>query len=964
MRMVLTSGTRLGPYEILSPLGAGGMGEVYRAKDTRLDRLVAVKVVLGHVAANAEFRERFDREAKAISALDHPHICTLYDVGHEGELDFLVMQFLEGETLADRLARGSRPTSDPTRATTDPASGLAPDVAAARLKPRPTETAITTISTMSRGPLPLDVALRYAAEIASALDAAHRRSIVHRDLKPGNVMLTKSGTKLLDFGLAKLAEQSPVGGFGDMATRTSPLTGQGALLGTLHYMSPEQLEGREVDSRSDIFAFGALLFEMLSGHRAFDPVSPSGQGASPASVIAAIIGSEPPALGELADVKARLPLVAHAALERLLKKCLAKNPDDRWQSAADLSDELRWINEERLRAAVPTDAPVGAIAPAAPASRGRERAWMGVAGVAAVSAIALAAWSWPHPVPPPEPISFFVEAPDGSEFAGGPGLMAISPDGQQVVFATGNAANRKLWIRPLGSLAASPLTGTEQGFHPVWSPDSQSILYTIGGSGAGLKRVDLAGGHTTTIAEAATDRAAWSSSGVILYTGVRPDGRLFSVPERGGPSTPVTELDKERQEVNHLWPMFLPDGRRFVYLARSNDRSPALYLASLDVPGRAHLVDVQSMAEYVPGFLLYQRDGTLFAHPFDVDAGRLTGDPMPVLEDVIFNVGSGRAAFSASSTGTIVYRSAARPERVSALTWFDRTGKPVGQLGEHADYFRGALSPDGRRFVVAKWDGKVPNRTDLFMLDVDRGVPTRFTSGAADERQPVWTPDNESVVFTSNRKGVFDLYVKPAGGASGERLLYESANTKQPTSISADGKTLLFTLGSAPNARLWKLNMTGDPKPEQVFPGSTDDEGGAQFSPDGQWIAYTIAEGAQNTNVFVQRHPSNGIKTRVSTPTGSHPRWTSDGTHIVYQTADNIFMSAAVAPDGDRMRADLPKALFTMRQTQEGRTSAFAIDKNAERFLLVVNPRLLAEDRPEPPPLTVIVNWAQTLVKR
>src|SRR5688572_2896490 len=417
------------------------MGEVYRAKDTRLDRIVAIKVVLGHVSANAEFRERFDREARAISSLDHPHICTLHDVGHEGEVDFLVMQYLEGETLADRLARGSRPTSDPTRAPSAPSGPAATDIAAA----------IGAVSTMSRGPLPLDVTLRYAAEIASALDAAHRRNIVHRDLKPGNVMLTKSGTKLLDFGLAKLAEQSPVGGFGDMATRTSPLTGQGALLGTLHYMSPEQLEGRKVDSRSDIFAFGALLFEMLSGRRAFD--GPSG---SPASVIAAIIGADPPALGELADVKTRLPLVAHAALERLLKKCLAKNPDDRWQSAADLSDELTWINEERLRAAVPVDASVAGTAPAAPQSRGRERAWMGVAGAAVVSAGAFAAWSYPRPVTPPEPVSFFVEAPEGVDFAGGPGLLAISPDGRQLAFATGNTANRKIWIRPLSSLAASP----------------------------------------------------------------------------------------------------------------------------------------------------------------------------------------------------------------------------------------------------------------------------------------------------------------------------------------------------------------------------------------------------------------------------------------------------------------------------------------------------------------------------
>jgi len=951
--MALSSGTRLGPYEILSPLGAGGMGEVYRAKDTRLDRIVAVKVVLGHVAANAEFRERFDREAKAISALDHPHICTLYDVGHDGELDFLVMQFLEGETLADRLARGSRPTSDPMRASTGPPSEPSTDLA----------TAITTISTMSRGPLPVDVTLRYAAEIASALDAAHRRSIVHRDLKPGNVMLTKSGTKLLDFGLAKLAEQSPVGGFGDMATRTSPLTGQGALLGTLHYMSPEQLEGREVDSRSDIFAFGALLFEMLSGRRAFDPSSASGQSGSPASVIAAIIGAEPPALGELADVKARLPLVAHAALERLLKKCLAKNPDDRWQSAADLSDELRWINEERLRAAVPTDAPVAAAAPVLPASRGRERVWMGVAGAALIAAVATGVWLYPRPVPPPEPISFIVDAPDGTPFATGPGLVTIAPDGQQIAFVTGEQGGlRKLWLRPLKSVTASPLANSDGAFHPAWSPDGRSIAFTTG-SPSSLKRVDIAGGPALTLAEVAVERPAWSPRGVILYSGARSDGRIYSVPERGGTSTPVTELDKERAEIQHAWPLFLSDGRRFVYLARSSDPAKSgLYLASLDSPGRTHLVDVLSMPEYVPGFLLYQREGTLIAHPFDAEAGRLTGEPMPVLENVAFNSSNGRGAFGVSSTGVLVYKAGSAFSRSSVLTWVDQTGKEVDRVGEAADFFRGSISPDGHRFVVSQFDMTMENNSDLYMIDLDRGVSTRFTRGASDERWPVWTPDNQTVIFASNPKGPWDLYAKAAGGGPAERVLFESTESKIPSDISSDGKTLLFNMGVTANSRLWTLPMTGDPKPVQVFPGSSDSEAGGQFSPDGQWIAYVISTGPQSGNVFVQRYPANGIKTQISPVSGFNPRWTNDGKRIVYQTANNVFESVAVSPAAEQMRAELPKPLFTLRQTNENRSSQFSMDGTAERFLLVVNPNRDAAAAPIP--LTVIVNWAQGLIKR
>jgi serine/threonine protein kinase/Tol biopolymer transport system component len=951
--MALTSGTRLGPYEILSPIGAGGMGEVYRAKDTRLDRIVAIKVVLGHASGNPEFRERFDREARAISSLDHPHICTLHDVGHEGDIDFLVMQYLEGETLADRLTRGP---SLPATATA---------------------TATGSVTTMSRGPLSLDVTLRYAAEIASALDAAHRRGIIHRDLKPGNVMLTKSGTRLLDFGLAKLAEQSPVGGFGDMATRTSPfgaaqggpLTGQGALLGTLHYMSPEQLEGREVDSRSDIFAFGAVLFEMLSGRRAFDPSSASGQSGSPAGVIAAIIGADPPPLGDLADMKTRVPLVAQSALDRLLRKCLAKNPDDRWQSAADLSDELTWINEERLRAAVPADLPAGATSAAPAASPGRERLWMGVAGAAVAAAIAVSVWLYPRPVPPPEPISFFVDAPDGTAFANGAGVLSISPDGQSIAFSTGDQADRKLWVRRLGWLTASPLAGSEGGFNAVWSPNGRSLAFT-GGNPSSLKRIDIAGGPAKTLAEQGLERPAWSQHGVILYAGPRNDGRLFTVPELGGPSTAVTQLDKEREETTHSWPVFLPDGRRFVFLARSTDPAKtALYLGSLDSLARTHLLDVTSMPEVVPGFLLYHRDGTLTAHPFDAEAGRLTGDPMPVLEDVVFNATNGRAAFAVSPTGVLVYRTGTALRGVSVLTWLDATGKELGRLGDPAVFRRGALSPDGRRFVAEQFGTEATrNRTDLIMLDVERGgVSTRFTTDAADERYPVWTPDNATVVFGSNRKGVYDLYAKGAGATVPERVLFESPEPTTPSGFSSDGKTLLFVRGTPPAMRLWALSMTGDPTPVQVFPGSSDTEGGGQFSPDDRWIAYVVSESQTDGNVFVQRYPSNGIKTRISTTTGFSPKWTTDGKRIVYQTADNVFMSVAVSPDGDQMRAELPKPLFTMRQSNENRTSQFAMDGRGERFLLVMNPNHLvtaAEASEAPIPLTVIVNWAQSLLKK
>jgi serine/threonine protein kinase len=483
--MPLSPGTRLGPYEIVAPIGAGGMGEVYKARDTRLDRAVALKVIQSSVADSPEMRERFEREARAISALDHPNICILYDVSREGDVSFLVMQYLEGETLADRLARAGKPLSDPTR----PPSGGGD----------------TTLATISRGPIAFDTTLKYAAEIAHALDAAHRRGIVHRDLKPGNVMLTKSGTKLLDFGLAKLATGNTTP-FGDGATRTSPLTSQGAILGTLHYMSPEQLEGHDVDARSDIHAFGVLLYEMLTGRRAFD-------GQSQAAIIASIISSDPPAISALADARTTLPVVAQRTLDRLLARCLAKNPDDRWQSAGDLAAELQWIGEERIRA-VPDSAAAAPIAGSLHdrPSRSRERVWMAVAAVAVAALAGVAIWLYPRPAPPPAPISFTIGPPDGHELSGGPGLLSISPDGSRLAFTTGSGSDTRLWIRALGSLSAQRVDRADQAWHPAWSPDGRALVFTSSGGVTPLRKLDLAGGAPSTLATSGIGRPAWGAT--------------------------------------------------------------------------------------------------------------------------------------------------------------------------------------------------------------------------------------------------------------------------------------------------------------------------------------------------------------------------------------------------------------------------------------------------------------------
>jgi serine/threonine protein kinase/Tol biopolymer transport system component len=964
----LPSGTRLGPYEVLSKLGAGGMGEVYKARDTRLDRTVAVKVILTTAAATAEFRDRFDREARAISALDHPHICTLYDVGHENDVAYLVMQFIEGENLADRLARAGRPSSNPTVVATRVQSG-APAGPASGPEAAADATIAATVTTLSasRGPLPIDLALRYASQIAAALDAAHRRGIVHRDLKPGNVMLTKSGTKLLDFGLAKLAT-SPITGFDEGATRMSPfgavqggaITGQGTILGTLHYMSPEQIEGREADARSDIFSFGALLFEMLSGRRAFDPGATRGEPSSPASVIAAIIGADAPELGELADTRTRLPIVARRALDRLLQKCLAKHPDDRWQSAADLSDELRWINEERLRAAEPDAAATGAAgvaAATAPPSRTRERTWMTATGMAVVAAIAVAAWLWPQPAPVPPPMQFALGPPDGTSFNSFPGFISLSPDGQHIAFTTGEGGDQKLWIRSVGALEARPVAAAIGATQVAWSPDSQSIVFNLSGDN-GLRRVDLAGGPARSLAEAASERSAWSREGVILFTPRTAPQPLMRVSAAGGPATPATELNAAAGEVSHAWPVFLADGKRFIFLARNEDRSKsALFLASLDSLERTHLVNVHSMADLVPGYMLYHRDGTVYAHPFDETSGRLSGDPVPIVEGVQINAVNGRAASATSRTGLLVYRTGESNDQ-STLTWLDRSGKIVGAIGQPGPYYSGALSPDGRRYVVP-----VANSTagrDLVMIDLLRNITSAFTS-AAIETSPVWTNDGESVIFSSNRKGAFDLYIKNAGGATPERPLFESPDDKHASAFTPDGKDVVFHAGPNGARRIWALPLAGDTKPYRVFPDEAESHSVARFSPDGKWLAYQAGASA---NVFVQPFPPTGYREQISAAGGSNPVWTDDGRQIAFHgpqgAAIIAVMIADVTPTGDKLRVSAPRQLFT-KVTRTG-TFGFTMDGRAERFLLVVPPSQATGASGTP--LTVIANWPSLVIKK
>lgn len=876
-------GRRIGPYLLLSRIGAGGMGEVYKARDTRLDRTVAIKVVAPHVARDPNSHRRFGIEARAAAGLNHPHICTLYDVGHEPStdsepsIDYLVMEYLEGETLAARL---------------------------------------------TKGPIPLVPAGRYAIQIASALGWLHRAGIVHRDLKPGNVMLTKTGAKLLDFGLAKPSSE-PSGR--DATTRVEALTVPGMILGTVHYMAPEQIEGGLLDARSDIFAFGSLLYEMLSGRKAFE-------GSSHAAVMAAIVEHPAPRLSTL------LPQVPRV-IEGIIDRCLAKDPDERWQSARDVMFQLEAMTE---------------TTPTVTAGR-RRREWTKW-GLAAAFGLALAAALLLRPpaAVPIQPVSrLSIPPPEGTTFIGGYGAphLALSQDGRRLAFVpTPKGGRTLLWIRDMNSVTARPLPGTDGATYPFWSPDDRSIGFFADGK---LKIVASAGGVPQAIADAPDPRGGAWGDDVIVFA-PQLDGPLHRVSVGGGPQTVITRLDESRQEVSHRLPSFLPDGRHFLYMVQSGRLDNSVLLTgSIDSPETRRLNIRGSKAVYADGFVVFARDQALMAQRFDPTTLQLSGDPVPLGDQVSFRISVyGDALFSVSGNGTLVYWNGG--PSVTRLTWFDRKGAPGGSVGKTSDYLSVALAPD-ERTIAAELIDPATQVGDIWAIDAGTGIGSRLTVHPGWDFGPVWSPDGSAIVFGSVRERHQSLYRATTRGNGSDELLLTSSDALGPSDWPS--KTGLVVLQNITQFKVGTVSVEG--KNPVTFP-SPFAEADGRLSPDGRWLAYTSNESGA-WDIYVRSFPALDQKWRVSPEGGSRPMWRQDGRELFYMAADQTLMATPVDP-GAAFKAGIPKPLFPLRTipvppTQPRRQ--YAVASSGDRFLVntVVEPLV-------PVPVTVALNWREALSTR
>jgi len=851
--MVLTTGTKLGPYEIQSPLGAGGMGEVYRANDTRLDRSVAIKVLASHLSSSPELKQRMEREARAISALNHSHICQLYDLGSQNGTEYLVMEFLEGETLAERLRRG---------------------------------------------PLPLHEVLRIGIAISEALNAAHRQGIVHRDLKPGNIMLTKSGAKLMDFGLAKplgvAAATSSAAPPSFTATATmsspsplSPLTTTGSIVGTVQYMSPEQIEGKEADARSDIFALGAVLYETASGKRPFE-------GKSQISLASSILEKDPE---PITSINPGIP----RAFGQILSTCLEKNRDDRFQSAHDLKLQLEWIAAEKSPALGPQ--PTGL-------SRARLLA-LTAAVLAALVLGAVAGLFLFRSHAPERTMRTVINPPPKNsmnlmgDFAGPP---VLSPDGTSLAFAASDPNGKTmLWVRPMDSLEARMLPDTDGAIFPFWSPDGTSLAFFADNK---LKIIDLNSSSAQVIADAPFGRGgAWGQDGVILFS-PNTQTALMRVNASGGTPAAATKLDPARH-TSHRWPFFLPDGKHYLYLAIHHDPSKAannaVYYASLDGRENRALFRSESNAIYADGYLLFARGEQLMAQSFDPGSGKLGGTPKVLAKAVANDVSTWHMDASGSDNGLLVLGSGGSANW--QLVWMDRTGKQVGTVGDtFPNLGLARLSLQGDR-VALQMDNA---QADIWVLDLARGVRTRLTFGPVSNQSPVWSPDGKWIAYTSGRNGRSEMFRKHADGSGAEEQLMTDDQMVVTDDWSRDGKYLIYSKGTwGSNWEIWAWPLEGDGKPFLVVPRSVSSSytSNAYLSPDGRWIAYASDESGAS-EVYVSAFRGGQGKWQISSNGGAQAHWSSDGKQLYFMDTTFSLYSVSVNEVGNALQFGAPQRLI------------------------------------------------------
>jgi len=884
--VALNAGTKLGPYEILSPLGAGGMGEVYRARDTRLDRTVAIKILPPDLAQDPILRARFEREAKAVSSLNHPHICTLHDVGTQDGIQFLVMECVEGETLANRL---------------------------------------------QKGPLPLAHLLAYGAQITDALDKAHRKGIVHRDLKPANIMLTKSSVKLLDFGLAKpMPAEAAAITIMTTPTAAKPLTAESNIIGTFLYMAPEQLEGKDADARSDIFALGAVLYEMATGKRAFD-------GKTQASVIAAILDREPPSISNLQPM---LPM----ALDRLVKVCLAKDPEERWQTAHDIKLQLQSILESSTQ-------PGGSL----PASHRKLPEWLPWSAATLTGLIAVI-FAVAYLLRAPKPLhSTRLVADIGTDaklYVSDGTAAILSPDGTQLAFvATDTNQKRLIYVRPLDQLQATPLAGTENARDPFFSPDSQWLGFFADGK---LKKILARGGAAITLCNASDDRGGtWSEDGTIVFTPF-VGAPLSGISSAGDALQVLTSLDVAAGELTHRWPQFLPGGKEVLFTSSTavgNYEDADIFVYSM-ASGRSKRVQRGGFhARYVPpGHLVYTHEGTLFAAPFDLKSLEVTGPPVPFISGVVTNPATAGAQFSFSKTGNLIYVPGPSIVQNVGVYWMDRNGQFTPMLRDPraadsvatAGYLFPAFSPQGTRLALQIRAGKT---NDIWVYDWERDTLTRLTFSEFNS-SPVWTPDSERITYSSVEKGGgYDLYWKRADGAGDTLRLTQTKRQKRATSWRPDGKVLAFTqLNPDTSWDVLTMSMEGDektgwkPQDPKPFLNGPFNELDAAFSSDGHWLAYASNESG-NLEVYVRPFPGPGGKWQVSSGGGFFPRWSRGTKQLFYRTPDQKIMAASYSTSGDSFRSGTAQPWSTVQITDRGPAANFDVHPDGKRMLVLKAPK-------------------------